>query len=209
MPFAVPSHMGLAAPLWRRWPQAFDATAVCIGTIMPDVVDGLVGATKGHLGQGIGHSFVGVALLCVPGGLLLWFATRLGARRVRLAEGERFWARCRNAALEEILTARAFRQNARIILFSLTLGALSHLVTDVISHAECPWFYPWLGKPHLFPEWWTHVWFRMPIPGYGNGYPFAPHFLSWLFLSALGGWWLLKPVLASAEALPEALPAED
>ena len=201
--------MGLAAPLWRRWPQTFDVTAVCIGTVMPDVVDGLVGATQGHLGQGVGHSLIGLALLCVPGGLALWFASRSIARRFPLSEGTGFWARCRNAALEEIWTARPFGAHAGVILFSLAIGTLSHLVTDVISHAECPWFYPWLENLHLFPGWWTHVWFRMPVPGYGSGYPFAPHFISWLLLSVVGGWWLLKPVWSATNAVPDGLPAED
>ena len=211
MPFAVPSHMGLAAPLWRRWPNAFDISAVCIGSVMPDVVDGLVGATQGHLGQGIGHSFIGLVLLCVPGGLPLWFAVAAWARRSRPSAGEGFWARCWNAARDTVLAApatHAFKRHVRVVLVSLAVGTFCHLVTDVISHAECPWLYPWIQKPAVFPDWWKHVWFRMPIPGYGHGtgYPFAPHFVSWLFLSGLGAWWLLKPILRS-ESAEEFIPA--
>jgi hypothetical protein len=209
MPFAVPSHMGLIAPLWRRWPTYFDAPCMCIGAVMPDVVDGINGALRGHLGQGIGHSFLGVVALCVPGGLALWFLTIACARRLKERRGDGFWSRCWNLARASVLQAPAtgdFWGHSRVVIGSLYVGVLSHLFFDVISHVECPWCYPWVPKLAIFPAWWETVWFRFPLPFYENPYPIGPHFVSWLALSVLGAWWLLKPVfrphLPTAESTP-------
>ena len=196
MPFAVPSHMGLIAPLWRRWPAQFDAPCMCIGAVMPDVVDGINGALRGHLGQGIGHSFLGVACLCVPGGLLLWFAVNALARRLHFSPRDTFWARCWNLALREVQeapAARDFLGNARVVIVSLYVGVLSHLFFDVISHVECPWCYPWITKLPIFPVWWEVTWLRVPLPFYATPYPIGPHFVSWVALSVIGAHWLLKP----------------
>lgn len=203
MPFAVPSHMGLVAPLWRRWPQHFDVACMCIGAVMPDVVDGINGAYRGHLGQGIGHSFVGVVAFCVPGGLLLWYLTIFVARRLPPWPAEGFWARCWNLARGAVLDAPAtgnFLAHAWLVIGSLYVGVLSHLFFDVISHGKCPWCYPWVKKFSMFPAWWETVWFRIPIPFYREAYPFGPHFLCWLALSVLGGYWLLKPAFRKRPA---------
>jgi hypothetical protein len=61
MPLSFPSHQGLIAPLWRRWPAAFDVPALCAGAAMPDVVDGVAATWRGHFGQGIGHSYDGLS----------------------------------------------------------------------------------------------------------------------------------------------------
>lgn len=203
MPVAVPSHMGLIAPLWRRWPHYFDAPCMCVGAVMPDVVDGINGALRGHLGQGIGHSFLGVVALCVPGGLLLWWMTLICARRTRASGGAGFWARCWNlarASVTESPAGRDFLAHHRVVIGSLYVGVLSHLFFDVISHVECPWCYPWIKKLDVFPAWWDVVWFRVAVPFYATPYPIGPHFVSWVLLSVLGGYWLLQPVLRPAPA---------
>jgi len=71
MPLAFPSHQGLIAPLWRLRPDWFDIPGLFIGAAMPDVIDGVIGAFRGHLGQGLGHSLIALPLLCVPG---VWYS---------------------------------------------------------------------------------------------------------------------------------------
>ena len=72
----IPSHQGLIAPLWRRWPHRFNILALCIGAGIPDVFDGIAGLLlRGHLGQWHGHTLWGMHLLCVPVGLLLMVPT--------------------------------------------------------------------------------------------------------------------------------------
>jgi hypothetical protein len=89
--------------------------------MLPDLVDGALAITRGQLGQGVGHSLVGLVAL-VPLGVPRW---------------------------------------------------------------------------HPYPQGWTEAWFRMPVPGYPDGYPFAPHFLVWCAVSAIGAWWLVAPTLRS------------
>ncbi len=48
-------------------------------------------------------------------------------------------------------------------------------------------------KFSIFPAWWDHTWFKMPIPGYGDGYNFAPHFIVWCLLGVIGAWMLFAP----------------
>src|SRR4051794_11490763 len=72
MPLAFPSHQGLILPVARRWPEYFDGLALCVGAATPDLVDGAAGLIgRGHLGQGLGHSLLGVGILCWPAGMLM------------------------------------------------------------------------------------------------------------------------------------------
>lgn len=197
MPFAFPSHVGLIAPLWRRWPGIFDMPALCIGAMMPDVVDGAIGITRGHLGQTWGHTLLGMTFLCVPFGVPLWMGLHRWVARARLKAGEGFWARSWNHGVVSVRAAAG--RGWGVVLWSLLVGAFSHLFFDLLSHGEKHGGFKWL-RPldvhvDLFPAWWNHEWFRMPVPGYQNGYAFAPHFIAWCAFSLLGAWMLIRPLL--------------
>lgn len=198
MPFAFPSHQGLIAPLWRRWPDTFDMPALCVGAAMPDVVDGVAGIFRGHLGQTVGHSLLGLALLCVPGGLALWFALHAFARRAPAFASRGFFARAWNEGIAAIRAARPagpFREYGLRLAACTALGAFSHLFFDLVSHAQFHLLYPWHTGAHIFPAWWYTAWFRVPLPLYKNPYPIGPHFVVWIFLGILGAWMLFRPVL--------------
>lgn len=198
MPFTFPSHQGLVAPLWRRWPHAFDMPALCVGAAMPDVVDGVAGIFRGHLGQTVGHSLMGLALLCVPGGLVLWFALHGFARRAPAFRSRGLLARAWNEGLAAVRAARptdGFRRQAARVTASMALGAFSHLFFDLISHAQFHWLYPWFTNARIFPGWWYTAWFHVPLPLYKNAYPIGPHFVVWISLGVLGAWMLFLPVL--------------
>ena len=55
------------------------------------------------------------------------------------------------------------------------MTAVSHLLTDCLSHENCPCLFPWLPRPHCYPAWWYRTWFHVPLPLYKDPYPFAPH----------------------------------
>jgi len=198
MPLAFPSHQGLIAPLWRRWPRVFEVSALCVGAAMPDVIDGFVGAYRGYLGQGVGHSLAGLVLLCMPGGMLLWWMLgRLARRLPAQAHPGLLWRAwgagvhaMRIAPLRDMTRSSWARR-----LGSLLIGACSHLVIDAVSHGDCSLLYPWRPDIHIFPEWWNVAWIRLPLPGYRKPYPIGPHFLVWAFLSVYGAWLLVKPLL--------------
>ena len=193
MPLSYPSHQGLIAPLWRRWPNAFDMPALCVGATMPDVVDGLFAFYRGHLGQTWGHTLLGMVFLCIPLGVVVWVGLHYFSRNVPRSPGKRFLSRFWNWGNDAIAASpgpETLLQRWRIVLGSLTVGAFSHLFFDVISHgrkhAGFQWFRPLEVQLDIYPEWWNHTWFLMPVPGYGDGYPFAPHFLVWCVLNVVG-----------------------
>lgn len=190
MPLAFPSHQGLIAPLWRRWPDRFDAPALCIGAAMPDVVDGIAGAFRGGLGQWYGHTLIGLFLLVLPAGLLFyWTAIQIGVRLERAGSGPRVAAWLLGARDPEMMPFARARQ----AVAGVCIGGFSHLFFDFISHGNFLWFYPWYENPHFFPAWWYVRWFEIPLPGYRNPYPAGPHLAVWVFLSLLGAVMLFRP----------------
>lgn len=165
MPLAFPSHPGLVAPLWRRWPARFDALGCALGAAAPDIVDGLLGAARGHLGQWYGHSLLGLFVLDVPVTLLLVPLCRaLPFARVRAL---------RRAALG-------------VLAFSAWIGALSHIASDFVSHETFMLLLPWVEPRRIFPEFWYARWFEVPLPGYREPYPIGPHFAVWTLLTVVG-----------------------
>ncbi len=209
MPFAFPSHQGLIAPLWRRWPTLFDIPGLFIGAAMPDVIDGILGVYRGHLGQGWGHSIIALPLLCVPGGLVLWWLALFVVRFLPYSKRHGFLARVWNAGLESIhvsaaLGARGGRM--AITISSIGLGVLSHLLFDLISHGGFVWFYPWMPKVKIFPTWWYVTWLEVPVPGYKEPYPIGPHFLMWIFLGILGILLLFYPFIGGVSGQKRGSP---
>lgn len=188
MPFAFPSHQGLIAPLWRRWPRSFSVLACCIGAAVPDIVDGSLGFVRGHLGQGFGHSLAGLFALCVPVGFALHLAVIAIARRY---SNSKYSARIEEwAAIEG---APSIARRRWIEVWSILVGAFSHLFFDFISHENFLWLYPWYENEKFFPSWWYQRWIEIPLPWYERPYPAGPHFLVWAALSVIGAWMLFRP----------------
>ena len=194
MPLAFPSHQGLVLPLWRRWPRHFDLLALCVGAAMPDVVDGVIGLTRGRLGQSLGHSLAGLVALCLPGGLLVsWLARRVAQRLAPAGLPGRalHWLL---RGVPDAWPPRPAGKDARgrpsrfaLTSLSVAAGALSHLCFDLASHGSFPWLAPWLDQARIFPSWWYGGWFEVRLPGYAEPYPFGPHAVVWCLLSITGG----------------------
>ncbi|MFO0549783.1 MAG: DUF4184 family protein [Polyangiaceae bacterium] len=189
MPVAFPSHAGLVSPLLRWFPERWSPTALWIGAMVPDVVDGLADLSRGHLGQWMGHSILGTFAFDVPAGLLLTLLVRTIAARMATSPRERL-ARGGRALLgiEPTTAARPLR-----LAEAVWLGAVSHVVTDLISHAGSMLLWPFRADPAWFGAGWQHAWFRVSPPGYPD-YPVGVPFVLWLVLSLLGGvgffvWW--------------------
>ena len=138
------------------------------GAAAPDIVDGVRALFTGHLGQGIGHSLIGLVLLAWPTSIVLAYALRPIAGRIGF--------------LREIATAGP----TRAVFLSGLVGAFSHLAFDFVSHDKFLWLLPWYDDPDFFPRFWYARWFEIRTPFYEHPYPFGPHFLVWLFLSACG-----------------------
>lgn len=172
MPLAFPSHQGLILPLWRWLPRHVDGVALCVGAAMPDIVDGAAWPFRGELERWLGHSLLGVVAACVPAGLVLtWAARRCGPRALlaRLEEG-----------------APGPRGSLLRSGISVGVGALSHVVFDLVTHANSVVLWPWCRNDHVFPAWWYHAWGEVDLPVYREPYPLAPHTACWVALTILG-----------------------
>jgi hypothetical protein len=165
MPLAFPSHQGLVLPLWRRWPRAIDGVALSVGAAVNDLVEVVAWPMRGELGQGAGHSVVGVVLFCVPLGLVIACVIR----RWRIVA----W-----------LDPHPFRWKRAA--WSVAIGALSHVVFDFFTHANFVVLWPWLVDADVFPRWWTTTWASIPLFVYRKPYPIAPHTIVWAIASIAG-----------------------
>ena len=199
MPLAFPSHQGLIAPLWRRWPDHFNVLALCIGAAVPDAVDCVAGIFRGHLGQWLGHTLLGLFALCLPSGVLLtWLAVALGrwlaVRGKAKACAPRWVGRFGEQVelLNNVPSAGSPMRRIAFVGFSVWIGAVSHLFFDFSSHGNSFWFSPWYENPRFFPSWWYVSWLGIRVPGYVDPYPVGPHFVVWSLLSLLGIVMLLR-----------------
>jgi hypothetical protein len=188
VPLAFPSHQGLIAPLWRRWPHHFQVLGCCVGAAVPDIVDGVIGLARGHLGQGYGHSLVGLFFLCVPAGLALNAAIEAAGRALgrRAASAAAMW-------LARSIERWAAAPSRAAVVASVTVGAFSHLFFDFISHGNFLWLYPWREDATFFPGFWYERWAEVRLPFYREPYPLGPHFVVWAALSVAGALMLLAP----------------
>lgn len=164
MPLAFPSHQGLILPLQRRFPARIDALVLCVGAALPDVVEACAWPFRGELGQWAGHSLLGVGACALAGWGLAW----LLRPRVRVP--------------------------ARLGLASAAIGALSHVLFDLVTHGNFLLLWPWYANDRLFPSWWYHAWGSLPLPVYDEPYPLAPHTVAWVVLSLLGAWLFIRLV---------------
>ena len=161
MPLTFPSHPGLLAPLWRCWPERVSFAALVVGSMMPDLIDGPVSyVLRGHLGQWGAHSLVGAVVADVPVTLLVVFVVRV-VRRERMV--------------------RLGRETS-----SALLGALSHILFDLVSHEGTHLLWPFREDPSWFGPGFYAVWTHVSVPGYRD-YPVGPALMAWLFLSVVGG----------------------
>lgn len=193
MPWGFPSHQGLILPLWTRWPRLFHGLALCVGAGVPDIIDGAVGIARGRLGQGIGHSLVGLAVLSIPVGLLAtgvirkaWYRFVVDSAKSRASPS---WF--------ELLDDDGVARDHRIRFWpargdflrqsrSVFIGAASHVLFDFVSHDTFGLLRPWYEDEAWFPEWWRHSWGAVDLLVYEEPYPIAPHTLVWFALSVLG-----------------------
>jgi len=198
--------MGLIAPLWRRWPEHFHVLGLCVGASMPDIVDGIADIFRYHMGQWYGHSLVGLLFLCWPFGLVLTAGAVAIARRLVAYSGARCmgdWLRLAGRSLllwDRTAAGAGTVRRAVIITYSVWLGALSHILFDLISHSEFLLLAPWYEGPSVLPSWWLVDWWDIPLPGYEHGYPFGPHLIMWFFLSILGTIMLFLPAIRARRA---------
>jgi hypothetical protein len=165
----LPAHQGLLNPLVRRWPGSFDVIALSVGAAMPDFVDIAFGyLLNGYFRHWFAHLLIFIPLNILGGLVLTW---PVGMLLAKLFKWETGW---RKPAL-------------KVWIFSVAVGAISHLGFDLISHDVNILLYPWYEDVRWFPGWWYVPWYVIQPPlSMGPPYAVGIHTVIWLILTALG-----------------------
>lgn len=192
MPLTFPAHQGLILPVARRWPESFDALALSVGAALPDIIDTALGfLINGYFKQWYGHALIGIFTLDLLGGLLItWLIAVFAARFFKYTDLpqrlQTFFTKTRpnkNSATDRNRVDRG-RTKFSWWSFSVLVGALSHVVFDLISHDTNLLFYPWYENVRWYPGWWYRTWFEMPM--FGQSYAVGVFTIIWCLLSLIG-----------------------
>jgi|SRR5688572_3861758 len=195
MPLTFPAHQGLILPVARRWPAHFDALALSVGAAMPDITDSVLGfLINGYFKQWYGHALIGVVTFDLPGGLLItWLLTVFAAQLLKhTGLSQRLQILFTKASPNNDLAtdrnvAHTWRTRLSLWSFSVSVGILSHLGFDLISHDTNLLLYPWYDNVRWFPEWWYATWFEIrPLPMFGHSYSVGLFTVIWVILSLIG-----------------------
>ena len=129
MPFPLLAHQAPVLPLKLRWPRAFNATALVVGSVAPDLENFSSALNR----TGFGHTLRGQIMFCLPvtlGVVLLVGRLRLGETlAARFGKGL--------AWLADAATDVARPGGLRRAVVSALCGSLSHLALDALTH-EAP-----------------------------------------------------------------------
>ena len=184
MPFTFPSHPGLVLPLWVRRPERYDAVALTVGSVIPDLVDHPIAWLTHRPDFKLVHGLAGLAVIGIPLSMLIVAAVNPLCRRLLASPAV---ARSpRAASWIDRLVAKPFRW--RRSLASVAVGGFSHLVFDAPSHWRFEWLAPWIriDLPAVLPPIFSRPWVRLPLPGFQRPWAIWPFDLVWLGLTALG-----------------------
>lgn len=187
MPFTL-SHPAAAIPLARR---GLVLSALVVGSMVPDLPYFIPRIHSDHFG----HTLAGIIYFCVPAGLaLLWIYHCFLKLPLLSLLPRRVQARLMPVALG--FTFRPWRR-LMFIVYSLALGALTHIVWDLVTHSD-----GWAVEHYLL--------LNLPILGRGHS-AFRLYVLLQYGSSLIGGfliiYWFVR-WCRHAPAAPVSLPSQ-
>jgi hypothetical protein len=140
-----------------------------VGAAMPDFVDITFGyLLNGYFRHWFAHSLVFIPFNILGGLLLTWLTYMLLSKFSKWESSQR-------------------KHQLKVWIFSLTVGVLSHLLFDLISHDTNLLLYPWHEDVRWFPAWWYTPWYVIGPPlSMGPPYSVGIHTIIWLVLTTLG-----------------------
>jgi len=131
MPFTI-AHPALVLPLKRLWPRYFSLSGLMAGAMSPDLLYFLNLTT---LNRGLSHSWIGLALFCVPAAVVFCFAFhRLFKYHFLInlpSPLDRFFS---GLAMSKWGPVSA--RDWLVVVGSVLVGALSHFFWDSFTHAS-------------------------------------------------------------------------
>jgi len=143
MPVTFPAHQGPVLALKIARPNWVDGTALCVGTASPDLAYPF-GAWLSRQG----HTALGLIVWAIPVSLVI-----CSLLRWRAAAG--IFAHVPDLGPLRLRSLRVLgtrRPPARITLWSVAVGAASHMVIDGFTHSR-RWGARWLGIDRVLGEW--------------------------------------------------------
>lgn len=129
VPFPLLAHQAPVLPLKARWPRAFNATALVVGSIAPDLENFSSGVAR----SGFGHTLRGQITFCLP--VTLGVVLLVGHLRLGETLAARF-GKCLTW-LADAATDVTRPGGLRRAVVSALFGSFSHLALDALTH-EAP-----------------------------------------------------------------------
>jgi len=142
MPNPIISHQTPALFLKMKFPKRIDGVAICIGTIVPDLV--LTNELR-H----VSHSLLGQLYWTVPLTLILSmiFCRYIASILSNIAKKKGLISRMlQYFGVDEwgVIKSKKFDKKFFVVSFySALIGGLTHILLDVPSHPYIELFYPW------------------------------------------------------------------
>jgi hypothetical protein len=184
MPATIFSHQSVVLPLKIRYPQLFDCTALCIGSMMPDLDLLLPGYRIFHALESL------VILLPLALVFVILFDNVLAPRiavvarrnhRIVVARFLRYFG----------MDALAVLQSKRVTLhwlikatYSVLIGILSHFLLDLPTHHWISYLRPFFDGP--MPLWFLQSYGFVNIPVFGMFAVTRARVLQWVFSVGFG-----------------------
>jgi hypothetical protein len=127
LPYTFFAHQAPVIPVKLAWPRRFDGTALCVGSMTPDLAYPL-----GTWLSDQSHTAIGIVVWAVPTALVVTWAVRTWVAATAFAQlPDLGWFR-----LHSYRVLALGRPAFVATLTSVLIGAVSHVVIDAFTHAD-------------------------------------------------------------------------
>ena len=148
MPFVPvgPLHLGFTLPVFSRWKMKIEFLPLAIGSFIADIELLLMWPVTGGINEARGamHSLIGAFTIdlvftllfahFVASPLIQWIKEKYPKDNVHMFAG--------------IDTSQRRMSNV-VVVYSASLGTVSHVLIDLFSHDNNPLFWPWNPIPNF------------------------------------------------------------
>jgi hypothetical protein len=147
MPSGVVSHQAPGLLLKVKYPKKFDGTALCIGTLVPDL-NALIDLFFPYYFRNITHSFLGLFIYTVPLTLILTilFCKFIGPFVANIAKREsRIFKPLKFFGIDDWDVFKNKKYNSKFFIvatYSALIGGLTHILLDLPAHKYNVLFFP-------------------------------------------------------------------
>jgi len=154
MPFTFLFHQAPALALKTKFPKKFDGTALCFGTIIPDlnVIFELFSPIYFYR---VTHSLIAQLLWTAPLAIIatLIFSRYIAPLFSKIASQKRkFYGPLRYFGIDQwnYLKKKKFSRNFWIVvIYSALIGGIFHILLDWPSHKYVVILFPWIVEPNF------------------------------------------------------------